>query len=628
MTVQERDQCYSCAFLHGLRLDPDESFADWCDENIELPQGRHAEAGRWRTARTPFLREIMEKLSPGDPTDEVVVMKGSQLGLTQTAVHWCGFIMKRAPASILFVEPTVDVAKKVSRQRVQPMLNITPALQGLVKEARSRDSGNTMLVKEFTGGDLVITGANSGVGLRFMSARYLVLDEEDGYPADVDGEGPPSELAKNRLATFARSKTLRMSTPLDATTSVIEPAYQAGSRARYHVPCPLCLIMQPLSWGQIVFTFDGVKDTHRAAYRCEHCQELIAEHHKTFMLDMGRWVHEDPTNPTKSYHISSLYAPYGWIKVSWEALAKEFVFAAHKAKSGDKRYLKKFNNTKLAETWQDQGETVEQKGLSARREAYPATCPTGCLVLTAAIDVQDHWLEALVQGWGVGEESWCIAHRRFDGVPTELQPWEDLSAWLQERRTHQSGLALRVEAVTVDTRGHFTKEAHDFVKRYRGGRIYAIQGSTSLGAPLVPPRPGMSKVGRGFVYSVGTVAAKDTLFERFKIDTFGPGYIHFPDLPEFDDEFFYQLASEEKRLKYKRGILEGHYYQKIRARNESLDLAVYNMASLALLNPNLDALATQVKEPPAPPREETKPNWMRRTDPAHTPRRGGWMRRR
>src|SRR5688572_14307039 len=106
MTIAADEISALVAFQQGGRPDPDESFADWCDQYIQLPQGRHAEPGRWRTARTPFLREIMDELGPSNPTEEVTVMKGAQLGMTQSAVHWCGYIMKRAPGPILFVEPT------------------------------------------------------------------------------------------------------------------------------------------------------------------------------------------------------------------------------------------------------------------------------------------------------------------------------------------------------------------------------------------------------------------------------------------------------------------------------------------------------------------------------------------
>ena len=40
-----------------------------------------------------------------------------------------------------------------------------------------------MLSKEFPGGILVLTGANSATGLRSMPARYIFLDEVDAYPS-------------------------------------------------------------------------------------------------------------------------------------------------------------------------------------------------------------------------------------------------------------------------------------------------------------------------------------------------------------------------------------------------------------------------------------------------------------
>ena len=49
-------------------------------------------------------------------------------------------------------------------------------------------------------------GANSAVGLRSMPVRYLFLDEVDGYPLDVEGEGDAISLAEARTRTFARRK--------------------------------------------------------------------------------------------------------------------------------------------------------------------------------------------------------------------------------------------------------------------------------------------------------------------------------------------------------------------------------------------------------------------------------------
>jgi len=219
------------AFYAGLRPDPLQTIAEWADEHMVLPSWV-AEPGRWRTSRTPYLKEIMEALSPHSPVRQVVFMKCAQIGGTEVGKNWIGYTVARAPASMLIVEPTVDVAKKLSKQKIQPMFDSVPVLRGAVKEARSRDSGNTILSKEFTGGMMVLTGANSGVGLRFMSAERIFFDEVDAYPYDVDGEGPPCDVAEKRALTYARHKIYKCSTPLLKESSVIEPAYEASDLRR------------------------------------------------------------------------------------------------------------------------------------------------------------------------------------------------------------------------------------------------------------------------------------------------------------------------------------------------------------------------------------------------------------
>jgi phage terminase large subunit GpA-like protein len=81
-----------------------------------------------------------------------------------------------------------------------------------VAPARARDSGNTLLPREFPGRILVLTGANSAVGLRSMTARFLCLDEVDAYPGDVAGEGDSIALAGprrvRREATPDRKETV------------------------------------------------------------------------------------------------------------------------------------------------------------------------------------------------------------------------------------------------------------------------------------------------------------------------------------------------------------------------------------------------------------------------------------
>lgn len=640
--------CFARAFRAGLRPDPEQTIDEWADANVQLPS-YVAEPGRWRTSRTPFLREIMRCLSPSHPCTTVVFIKCVQIGGTQVGVNWMGYIIDRAVGALLVFEPTKDLAKKISKEKVDPMLELTPCLKGKVKEPRARDGGNYTFSKQFLGGFLNFIGCNSAVGMRFTSTRHMMIDEVDGCPLDVNGEGHPVDLAGKRTATYARPKIYEVSTPLEAVTSRIEPDYKKGSRGRYYVPCPCCGHRQHLQWGQLVYTFDGEPQPERAAYRCGSCLELIPEHRKTWMLEHGAWIHEDPDNPIQSFHINALYQPYGW-QLSWRKLAEDWLEANAEAKKGDTRKLKTFINTILAETWEEKGEKADEDALYKRREVYAAECPAGVVVLTAAIDVQDDRLEVEIDGWGIDEENWSIAKKILVGNPAQPMVWKDATDFLQQKWQHACGIALRVECVVVDTGGHHTKQAYWYVRRYRG-RCYAIKGSNQQGAPVVPPRPTKPKGAAVHLYHVGTVAAKDTIFARLTITEPGPGYIHFPLRPEYDAEHFKQLAAEEKRNIYEKGVQKGYHYVKIRARNEALDLKVYNVAAMMLLNPNFERLAQRIQEyvpqteivvaeePVPPPRG----NWVQR-EPAPPPpgprpetplpiarpasSRGGWMSRR
>jgi phage terminase large subunit GpA-like protein len=55
-------------------------------------------AGRWRTSRTPYLKAIMDCLSPTSPVERVVFMKAAQLGATEMGSNWIGYVIHHARA--------------------------------------------------------------------------------------------------------------------------------------------------------------------------------------------------------------------------------------------------------------------------------------------------------------------------------------------------------------------------------------------------------------------------------------------------------------------------------------------------------------------------------------------------
>jgi phage terminase large subunit GpA-like protein len=552
--------------------------AEWADTNVTLSTKDSAEPGPYRTARTPYAREIMECLSPSSPWECVALMAGAQLAKTRMGLNWLGYIIDVTPAPVLLVEPTVDLAKKVSKQRIATMIATTPALALKVADSRSRDSGNTMFVKEFEGGMLLMTGANSAAGLRSMPIRFLFLDEIDAYPQDVDGEGDPVGLAEERTATFARRKIFKTSTPTIKGLSRIEAEYLASDQRHYFVPCIHCGDFDWIRWERLKYDEENPKDVRLI---CKACGALTEEHHKTDMLELGEWRATAPGDGrTAGFHISTLYAPLGWR--SWADIVREWRAAQHEPAK-----LKKFVNTVLGEPWEERGQSFDAANLEKRIEDYGAEVPPGVGVLTASVDVQGDRLELAVIGWGAGEESWLIALHQVHGSPELETTWFELDELLKATFEHASGRKLIARAVAIDSGGLHTEHVYRFVKprevrRVNGDiqHVHAIKGIGGTGHEILG-RPSTGNRYQVKLFPIGVDGAKDLIFSRMQRIEPGPGYLHLPSW--VDREYLDQLTAEKAIRKYKKGVGAVREYVKIRERNEGLDLQVYALAALHML---------------------------------------------
>ncbi|MFN7194538.1 MAG: phage terminase large subunit family protein, partial [Rhodospirillales bacterium] len=266
----------------GLTPDPLLTVSEWADRHRFLSPRASAEPGRYRTDRTPYMRAIMDALSPSHPARRIVFMKAAQVGATEAGNNWIGYVIHHAPGPMLSVQPTGELAKRFSRQRIEPVIAESPALRERVKPARARDAGNTVLSKEFPAGLLVITGANSAVGLRSMPARYLFLAAVAAYPPSADEEGDPVALAEARTRTFSwRSKVFLTSTPTIHGVSRIEREFEASDQRRYFVACPHCDHRQWLRFERLRWEKGQPNTAH---YSCEACDGQIEEHHKTALM--------------------------------------------------------------------------------------------------------------------------------------------------------------------------------------------------------------------------------------------------------------------------------------------------------------------------------------------------------
>ena len=514
---------YAEAFKRGLRPEDPLRVSEWSDKYRVLSSKASAEPGPWRTSRVPYLQELMDCLSPHSPIERVVGMFSAQSGKSEAGNNWLGYIMHHAPGPVMLINPTVDTVKRTSKHRIGPLIEESAVLRNLVKSPRSRDSGNTVFEKEFPGGILIMTGANSAVGLRGSPIRYLFLDEIDGYPPDADGEGDPISLAIQRTANFPNRKILMVSTPTIKGFSRIETAYLESDQRRYWVPCPKCGEFQVLEWQ----TGDryNVKwhhgDRQQAYYECIFCHYEIQNHEKNGMLPRGEWRAEAPGDgQTAGFHLNGLYAPHGW--TSWGDIAVE-----HGRVYKDPLRLKVWVNTKLAETWEEDAERMDGEALMERREMYGPLLPEGVAVLTAGVDIQDDRIEMEVLGIGADEETWSIDYRVIQGDPSTLTPWRDLDALLARKFPHSKAVPdLIIRAACVDTGGHHTLKTYEFCRARQRRRIWAIKGRGGQGVPIWPRRPSKKNKGGVPLFILGVDALKEAVYSRLRLKEPGPGYCH------------------------------------------------------------------------------------------------------
>jgi len=546
----------------------------WAQKHRIIPKGQSPAPGKWKNDRAPYLCEIMD--AADDPLiKHMVIMKSARIGVTEALLNIVFKKIDREPCQILYVLPTGHLAEKFSKKQFMGSIENTGALGGKIPIEKYRDGDNTILEKNFPGGDISFIGSNSPAGMRMVSKELVILDDRDGFPLSAGSEGDPGTLAKARGDAFWNFKLIETSSPTIKGISPIERAFLLSDQRYFFVPCPFCEQFQRLIWGGVKWVGN---DPQTAIYECENCGKSALEKHKYDMLNNGYYIPSVDFNGVAGWHISQLYSLFRtWAEVVTDWLKMN--------KSSDT--LKVFLNTKLGELWEDEGEKIDINDVFSRREKYGFVIPAKAGLLTAAIDTQDDRIEILVKAWGEDEESWGIEHRILYGDLTKLEIWSDLDYALMQTYEHEGGKNLGISCSVIDTGGHFTDEVYRYVKTRQLKNIFGIKGSNTQNVPIIS-RPSRENKGGIKLYMVGVYAGKEIVSMRLKQAEVGVGYIHYPD--RFDREFFEQLASEKKVPKMKSGFVTHHEWIKTRARNEAFDLEVYSLAALRIVCPNRDYL--------------------------------------
>lgn len=573
------------ALADGFRPDERLTVSAWAEKHRVLSAVATKEHGPWRNERAPYLVEIMDSLSVTSEFNRVVFMAGAQVGKTEAGINWLGYVMHHAPRPTLLLFPKDDAAETNTRIRIDPLVDSLPDLK--VPKKGAKEGGNTLDRKDFPGGFLAIRGANSPTNLRNLPVGNLMCDEVSAYQPTPEGD--PVLLAQRRTATYGESrKEYYVSTPNVEGRCRITDLYEATDQRKYFVPCPHCGEFQVIEWENIHW---DKKDLTKDPYLvCVVNGCVVQEFEKTKMLAGGEWraTVEDWQEPTtRGYHLSALYSPVGWF--SWKQARDMFLEGKRKP-----HLMQAFVNTVLGLPWRDRGEAPPWEVLHGRRgPLLRGQIPEECLILTCAVDVQRDRLEYEIRAWGPEGRAHSVDYQHVPGDPLDVQrgPWSTLDQLLTASFDHPLGGRLQISKLVVDSSdGNSTNAVYQWTRKHPATRVAAIKGASTSTAPaLTPPKlvdiewNGRRIENGATLQTLGVDLLKTELYAHLKQPTpppDAPAPACWYTWPSDYDENFFRGLTAEVQLVSKTGKT---YWDKQFARNEPLDLAVYNRAAAMML---------------------------------------------
>jgi phage terminase large subunit GpA-like protein len=615
--------------------------SQWAEENRVMSSDESTRAGKFSFDYTPYLREVLDTLSPSHPAKTIAVMKGAQIGFSTGVIeNAIGYIISQAPGNILFLTGHADLAEEAMNGKIDKMIQSTglrDSIRPNVVKKKNQRTGDTAKSKEFAGGSLTAGSAGNHKLLRQRSCRYGFVDDFDAAKKSTKESGSTTKMIQQRFAAYYdKMKLYYISTPEVKQTSNIEPVYELGDQRKYFLPCPCCGDYIDLKWthkieGKTAGVTYEVNDKGKlvagsVGYTCQSCFGFFKDTFKQEMLTAGEWrpTAEPSVEGYYSYHLSALYAPAGMF--NWEYYVVEYLEANPVDAPQDSVGMQTFTNLVLGETFEAKGKEIKSNVLQKNTREYQINnIPermsevdgNGMIVLlTCACDlngvVDDARLDYEVLAWTESGSSYSIdAGSIGTFIPNQTPKqkaasdrvrwtyrnneagnvWDEYNKVLDTIYSTDNGRKMKILITGVDS-GHYTNYAYDFVVS-TPHYVLALKGEKAeafrkygLDAPLF--KKGKEK---NYLYLVDVNKVKDDLADNIELkwkndgETAQPsGFMNFP-LPEkgkYSYRDYYEHYEAEHRIMQegKNGEFTGMRWEKKSnaKQNHFWDVRIYNIA--------------------------------------------------
>jgi len=232
----------------------------------------------------PFLKEIYFQIGHGGP-EHIVMQKGRKVGATTLALNAILYNIDEYKVSALYGLPKERHLRDLVNGVFDPLIRNAPYIQNMFTDTDNQG------LKVGPHGSLYFRGTQSEEGVEVLAVGCIIRDELD--------QMDPSNAARilECMSGSMRKFLFDLGHP-QYPDEGINAQYKRSSQGEWNFTCPHCGTKQPLSW-------EGNVDVEKKIFICSHCGEEVQ---KTDLWE-GEYVHADPGNPVKGYHVSQLLSP-------------------------------------------------------------------------------------------------------------------------------------------------------------------------------------------------------------------------------------------------------------------------------------------------------------------------------
>ncbi len=605
----------------------------WAEKHRYLTSDVSTLQGKFNYDLTPYLREVVDTLSPYHPAKIVAIMKAAQIGFTEgVMVNGILWIIANNPGNIMALAANDDLSKEMVESRLDQGI-ASCGLQHLIRpntiRKRNNRTGDTSRSKEYAGGRLFAGSVGSVDKLgKQRSIKTGFFDDWDSAPVSDKEQGNIFDLLQQRFSTAAHvMKQYYISTP-ENKPSNIESVYLKGDQRKWHIPCPVCGEYIEILWYKkknkerygIIYDVDKNNRLIESSvgYKCQKCGGFWTEDKKYESNLHGKWIPTaEPDRPgIYSYHIPAFCAApnmYGWTHYAYQWLD------IYKRGNESKSKLRVFKNLVMGESFEETKQEIKKSMFDKNKTDYkPMVVPCELsrihgngeiVLLTCSADMNGIEDDARLDYEVVAHTEAGSTYSIDQGSIGTYQPGmknekrrkytykndAEYNVWdiyyndvINAKYQTDEGKTMRILVGSVDA-GYLPYYAYQFVDKMRG-RVLAFKGrgEDKMIKTNADLRPWVPAKERSNLYIIEVDLIKDELAERITLQwTKGNhqpyGFLNFPksDGTKYKNDFFSQYSSEHKILeKNDDGDVVGWKWKKIKttSQNHFWDCGVYNIA--------------------------------------------------